>query len=73
MTDYCPISFYSNEGSNFFYPSVCYYGESEYGGEIKGYKSICFKSSINLDSNKSICYGVECDRVNKKIRAITEL
>ena len=72
MTDYCPISFYSDESSNFFYPSVCYYGKSEYDGERKGGKSICFKSSINLDSKKSICYSVECDRVNKKIRVITD-
>jgi hypothetical protein len=72
MTDYCPISFYSDEGSNYFYPSNCYYGESDYGGEIKGSNSICFKSSINLSSYKSICYSVKCDKVNKKINVIIE-
>lgn len=72
MADYCPISFYSNEDSNFIYPSNCYYGESEYGGETKGGNSICFKSSINLSSKKNICYDIECDRVNKKIKVIIE-
>ena len=70
MTDYCPISFYSSVDSYYNYPTNCIYGKKENSDEIIGSNSICFKSSINLSSQKSICYKVECDRVNKQIKVI---
>ena len=68
MTDYCPISFYNKADDNYNYPMNCVYGKKEYNDEVIGSNSMCFESSVNLNSNTSICYEMYCDRVNKKIR-----
>ena len=68
MTDYCPISFFREYDDNYNYPMNCAYGKKENDDEIIGSNSICFESSINLNSKKSICYKMECDRVNKHIK-----
>ena len=67
MTDYCPISFYNKADNNYNYPMNCVYGKKEYNDEVIGVNSMCFESSINLNSYTSICYRMSCDRVNKKI------
>ena len=70
LTDYCPISFYSKTDDNYNYPMNCIYGKSENTKEIIGSNSMCFISSLNLNQNTSICYPVQCDRNNKKIKVI---
>ena len=67
MADYCPISFYNKADNNYNYPMNCVYGKKEYNDEVIGVNSMCFESSINLNSYTSICYRMSCDRVNKKI------
>ena len=66
MTDYCPISFYNQKDDNYNYPMNCVYGKKEYNDEVIGNNSICFESSVNLNVNATICYQIQCDRVNKK-------
>ena len=68
MADYCPISFISEFDNDYNYPTNCVYGKKENSDEIIGNNSMCFESSINLSSKKSICYQMECDRVNKQIK-----
>ena len=45
----------------------CVYGKKENSDEIIGSNSICFESSLNLNSKTSICYAIVCDRINKRI------
>ena len=66
MTDYCPISFYNQKDDNYNYPMNCVYGKKEYNDEVIGSNSICFESSVNLNVNATVCYQIQCDRVNKK-------
>ena len=68
LADYCPISFFTKYDDDYNYPMNCAYGKKENDDEIIGSNSICFKSSINLRSNSSICYEIECDRINKQIK-----
>ena len=68
LADYCPISFSTKYDDDYNYPMNCAYGKKENDDEIIGSNSICFKSSINLRSNSSICYEIECDRINKQIK-----
>ena len=68
LADYCPISFFTKYDGDYNYPMNCAYGKKENDDEIIGSNSICFKSSINLRSNSSICYEIECDRINKQIK-----
>ena len=46
----------------------CIYGKIENTYEVIGDNSMCFISSLNLNQNTSICYPIECDRNNKKIK-----
>ena len=68
FADYCPISYPINvDTNNYYYPTNCIYGNREYNDEIIGTNSMCFESSINLGTKKSICYEIECDKTNKAI------
>ena len=68
LPDYCPISFYNYEDNYYNYPTNCNYGKKENSDEIIGSNSLCFESSVNLDKKTSICYEIECDKVNKRIK-----
>ena len=68
LTNYCPISFYSKTDDNYNYPMNCIYGKKENKNEVIGSNSMCFISSLNLNEKTSICYQMECDRNNKKIK-----
>ena len=67
--DYCPVSnmFSSDLDDNYFYPKSCKYGKSESSNDVIGSNSICFESSLFASNKKSICYQMNCDKVNKKI------
>jgi hypothetical protein len=67
MTDYCPISFYSKSDNYYQYPMNCVYGKKEHNDEVIGSNSICFESSVNLNSYTTACYKMQCDQTNKKI------
>ena len=79
VADYCPVSYnyYDEElESNYNYPYNCNFGAQIYKelGEIIGENSLCFESSLilesynkNLDDIYSVCYKVECDRNKKQI------
>ena len=67
--DYCPVSnmFSSDLDNNYYYPKSCKYGKSESSYDVIGSNSICFESSLFASNKKSICYQMNCDKVNKKI------
>jgi hypothetical protein len=59
--DYCPVSYASTTGENYYFPSNCKYGNNGNKGEIFGEDSLCFESSINNSNMKSVCYKIACD------------
>ena len=77
--DYCPISFDNlYDKTNYYFATNCKVGKqntihTDYGEKF-GSNSICVESSLVPTSSsqiqvfRSICYEVECDKTNKKVK-----